>query len=834
VDPVSAAVIGWLTGQALTAGQEKLVRLLGSDKQQNALRKIVRASIGPAVAEVVAEDDRALVEEALVREGPGRGVPGTSEAVSLHGLVARLTGPRLAVLAEQGYLVDADRLSAVLARRIAAGIQADAARNGPLGPLAEWLRHQETIGELREVNQNLKKTLGQAGGHVAVHTLPADNAFFTGRDTELDRVPPAAARDTASIIAIDGMAGVGKTAFAVHAAHQVAAGFPDGQIFIRLHGHTPGQPPVEPAAALAALLGDLGVSAEQIPPGAEERAGLWRDRMAGKRTLLLLDDATGSEQVRPLLPGGAGTLVLVTSRRRLTALPEAMPITLGILEPEEAARLLVRLAGRDGLQPSAPGLADVVRLCGYLPLAISLTAGQLKHHPAWTVTDLAEDLDSAKNRIAALRAEDVSVAAAFDLSYRDLTAREQRMFRRLGLQPGPDIDAYAAAALDDVDLATARRLLDDLYVAHLADETARGRYRMHDLIREHAVALADADDPAERAAAMDRLLDYYAYCAQRADRHLARRSHTSVPAAIANPPDHAPDLSTPGQAVAWMQAEHANVHAAASHAAALGQPGHATAIAISMHGFLRTYGHWDQALDLHGTALAAARQARDRLGEAETLNNLGVIQRLTQDYPAADASLTRAMELYHELGHRLGEANALNYLGVIQRLRGDHARAKSSFTRALDIYRALGDLIGQANALNYLGVLQQATGELPDSADSQQQALGLYRQLGDRLGEANAFLGLGVVQRDLGTYPAAAASLQQAHDLYTEIGSRLGQANTLKYLGSVQELSGDYPAATASLEQALELYREQGNRQGQADALKYLRSVQGLSGRSRY
>jgi tetratricopeptide (TPR) repeat protein len=833
MDPVSAAVISWLTGQAMTAGQDTLVRLLGGDKQQNALRKIIAASIGAAVAEVVAADDRNLVEEALLRPGPDTATPETGDIVSLRGLIWRLISPRLQVLAEQGYHVDVDRLSAVAAAAMAAGIQADAAHGGVLGPAAQWLRHQETIGQLREVNQRLSQPI-QASVHLhspaesamaAVHTLPADNASFTGRAAELDRVRVVAA--SARILTVDGMAGIGKTAFAVHAAHQIAAGFPDGQIFIRLHGHTPGQQPTEPGAALAALLGNLGISAGQIPPGTEERAGLWRDRMAGKAVVLVLDDATGSEQVRPLLPGSAGTLVLVTSRRRLTALPEAVALTLDVLEPAEAADLLVRLTGRDGLEPSAAGVREVIRLCGYLPLAISLTAGHLKHHPAWTLTDLADDLDSAKNRIAAIRAEDVSVAAAFDLSYRDLTAGQQRMFRRLGLVPGPDFDAYAAAALGDTDLPTASRLLDDLYVAHLADEPARGRYRMHDLIREHAVALADADDPGERAQAINRLLDHYGCSARLADRHLARRSHTSVPIAITAPPAHAPDLSTPGRAVAWMQAERGNLHAAVMLAAQQGKPGLAAAIAVSMHGFLRTYGYWDQALELHNIALAAARGAGDRLSEAETLNNLGVIQRLSQDYPAASASLAEALALYRELSNPLGEANALNYLGVIQRLTKEYPQAKASFARALEIYSGLDDLIGQANAHNYLGVLQQATRDFSEAAVSQQQALGLYQRLDDRLGEANALLDLGVVQQHLSEYPAAAASLKRALDLYREMGSRLGQANALKYLGSVQTFSGDYPAAAENLRRALDLYQELGSGRGQADALRYLSSLPG-------
>jgi len=294
----------------------------------------------------------------------------------------------------------------------------------------------------------------------ATRALPRDTASFTGREGELARVLEALASEAAGdvvlgIHAIDGMAGIGKTALAVHAAHRLAGSFPDGQFFLLLHAHTPGQRPVDPADALASLLLTAGVPAAQIPPGLEARAARWRDYVAGKKVLLLLDDAAGHEQVRPLLPGTAGSLVLITSRRRLAALEDAAQISLDTLSPPEAAALLARLAARPEMCAGDAAVGEITRLCGYLPLAIGMLASQLRNHPAWTGAGLAAELAAARDRLALMHAENVSVAAAFGLSYADLTPGPRRLFRRLGLVPGPRIDAYAAAALDGTGLAIA-------------------------------------------------------------------------------------------------------------------------------------------------------------------------------------------------------------------------------------------------------------------------------------------------------------------------------------------------------------------------------------------
>jgi tetratricopeptide (TPR) repeat protein/transcriptional regulator with XRE-family HTH domain len=669
----------------------------------------------------------------------------------------------------------------------------------------------------------------------ATRALPRDIAAFTGRQAELAQLMETLADAAADggivgIHAIDGMAGIGKTTFAVHAAHRLAPSFPDGQFFLPLHAHTAGQRPVDPADALASLLLTAGVAAAQIPPGLEARAGRWRDQVAGKKILLLLDDAAGHEQVRPLLPGTAGSLVLVTSRRRLAALDDAAVISLDTLPPGEAAALLTRLAARPGLRATDPEVGDITRLCGYLPLAIAMLASQLRHHFAWTAAQLADGLAAAKDRLAVMHAENLSVATAFDLSYTDLTPGSQRLFRRLGLHPGTDIDAHATAALDDTTLDAVRRGLEGLYDQHLLTEPAPGRYRLHDLLREHAQALAASDDPADRDAATGRLLDYYLHTALSASQNFTIQM-TPIPSLSAGrQPAFVPVLSTPGQAATWLETERANLHAATAHAAATGRLQHAIAIPAAMADFLDVRGHWGQAAALHQTALTAARHAGDRAGQAGALTNLCSIQGSAGDYRSATASVTRALALYRDLGDRAGEANALNNLGLIQWLTGDHQAATASCRQALEMFRDLGHRYGQGDALFQLGAVQTTTGDYTAAAESLQQALALYRDIGHRLGQADALIQLGAVQTTTWDYTVAAESLQQALALYRDIGHRLGQADALLRLGIVQRLTGDYPAAAASYQQALKQFHDLGDRIGQAYARNELGLLRQLTG----
>jgi tetratricopeptide (TPR) repeat protein/transcriptional regulator with XRE-family HTH domain len=665
-----------------------------------------------------------------------------------------------------------------------------------------------------------------AAAAAAMRSLPRDVAAFTGRERELEQLAKSAlgAGGVVGIHAIGGMAGIGKTAFAVHAAHRLAGRFPGGQIFLPLHGHTPGQAPVAPADALASLLLMIGVPAAQVPAGLEPRAALWRDRVAGRPLLLILDDAAGSEQVRPLLPGGGGSLVLVTSRRHLSALDDATAISLDTLPPGEAAELLVRLAGRAGLSRSDPGVREITGLCGYLPLAVGMMGRQLHRHPAWSAGGRAAELAAARDRLALMETESLSVAAAFDLSYTNLSAGQQRLFRRLGLYPGADIDTYAAAALDGTSLSEARRALEALYDHYLLTEPVQARYRLHDLLREHARALAGRLDPEEdRVAATARLLDYYQHTAGTANGRITRRSRPGPAAAGSSAgPAEVPALTDMQQALEWVRGERASLLACLDYAAATGQHTRVTVLTAGVSGLLLHDGPWADAVTRHTVAVQAAHSLGDQLSEANALGDLANARRRTDDYPAAVQAYERALGQYRDLGDRLGQANVLSDLGDVRMSTDDYPGAERALEEALAAYRDLGDRLGQASVLHNLGELLRLTDDYPGAERALEEALAAYRDLGDRLGQANVFHTLGVVRMMTNDYPGAVAAQERALGIYRDHGAQLGQANALANLGLVWQITGDYPAAGQALENSLGLYRDLGARLGQATALSNL------------
>jgi transcriptional regulator with XRE-family HTH domain/tetratricopeptide (TPR) repeat protein len=645
----------------------------------------------------------------------------------------------------------------------------------------------------------------------ATRTLPHDVGTFTGRETELRQLREFTDADDSSgtplICVVHGMAGVGKSALAVHFAHEVADRFPDGQLYVRLHGHEVNGRPVEPVDVLSALLLAVDILPGAIPDGLEERAALWRSELAKRRVLLLLDDASGSKQIRPLLPGSGGTLVLVTSRQRLAELPEAADVPLETMSSGDAADLFVRIARRPSPQADSPAVAQVVASCGFLPLTITVAAGYLRQHHVWAVTDLAEALarnDGGLGRITADR-----VCDAFDLSYRNLAPGLRRFFRCLGLYPGSDIDSYAAAALAGVDLGTAQTLLDQLFDYHLIEEpAARGRYRFHDLIREHARAVAAEDPVTERLAAQQRLLAYYLQMARAADRQLARRTPSGLRDIAAEPPADAPQLHDPQDALVWMDADYLNLHAAADYAAASGLPEYAIAIPVAMVSYLYRRGHWRQGLDLSRLAQGAAGELGDDLSAARILTDIGWLQYMLADMRAARASLTEALALHGGLADPVGEGHALSHLGAADHSTGDYDAAARNWLAARTLYQRAGDVRGEAEVTHRLGVVQMSIGEYPAAIASQEAALAAYGALGDTIGQANVLAYLGHLHGAQGRYDDGIAEITRAEELFRDAEDQWNVAGCLYYRGAVEVAAGHIEWAAADLSRALEMYAD--------------------------
>ncbi|HEV2636213.1 MAG TPA: tetratricopeptide repeat protein [Actinocrinis sp.] len=664
------------------------------------------------------------------------------------------------------------------------------------------------------------------------HQLPGDTGTFTGRERELAEVLAVADAARAGgttgavvVAAIDGMAGIGKTAFAVHAAHLLADRYPDGQLFLDLHGHTKGLSPRDPADALATLLQTFGVPPAQIPADPEARAGMYRARLAGTRTLVLLDNASAEAQVRPLLPGDSGCLVLVTSRKRLKALDDAHALSLEVLPATDALALFREVAGPGRTTANDPLLEEIADLCGRLPLALRIAAALLRNRRSWTASHLAAKLREGRVGLEGFSDGDRDLVAVFDLSYQTIDDSQRRLFRRLGLVPGPDVDAYAAAALLGTGLAEAEQKLEDLVDHSLLTEPEAGRYHLHDLVREHARTRAAWQDPdEEREGAIDRLLDYYQYAAQLADAHLARLTPVYIPP-VGKAPDHAPTIDNREQAEAWMHKEQPNLAAGAELSASRLRPVHAVTLSAAMRAHLHTHGPWAQATQLYEAAVSAARTLGDHLGEANALNNLGDVLQLTGDRLGAVDALERAIALFQALGERRGEANSLMSLGSVRERTGAYLGAAQAGERALDLFRALGDRPGEANAVTNLGILRERTGDYPGATEALHRALRLFQALDDHQGEADALANLAFVRQMTGNYPGATSAYELALDLYREAGDRLGQATVLGKLGTLLRETGDYPGALTRLEKAMELHRALGDRQGEANALADLGGV---------
>ncbi|WP_219471289.1 AfsR/SARP family transcriptional regulator [Nonomuraea rhizosphaerae] len=658
--------------------------------------------------------------------------------------------------------------------------------------------------------------------------VPYDIPDFAGRTVELERI--AGLQPGTTILTIDGMAGIGKSALAIHAAHRLAERYPDGQLFVDLQAHTAGHEPVEAGAALETLSRQLGVPAERIPASLAARAALWRAELAERRVVIVLDNATDTDHVRPLLPGASDSLVLITSRRRLIDLDGARALSMDVLPVRDGERLFASIVG-ERAQAEPDAVLDVLQLCGFLPLAVRIAAARLHHRPRWTVGYLAGRLRDERRRLAELSTSDRGVAAAFTLSYQHLDAERQRMFRLLGVHPGRDIDAHAAGALAGIPADDAETLLEDLLDAHVLAQHEPGRYTFHDLLREHARATASAEEGDDvRHEALTRLFDHYRATA-------AAAIDVMFPfGKLRRPPVPDTDLEIMTfrgevEACAWLEVERANLVAVGTHAADGDWPAHAGQLAAILHPYLDGQARHADAITLHTKALEAARRRGDRAAEGRALLDLAWVYWRQGRYEESYETCRPALDLCREIGDRLGESRAHNTLGNVCLRQHDYERADHHLEQAVRLSREIGNRVGEAHTLSSLGISHDRQGRYPQALDHHRRALELHRQLGSRNGEARVLDLLGQVYQRHGQHEQARDHHRQALELYRELGCRSDEAAPLNGLGEVGRVAGDPDQAVTHHGDALAIALELGNRPEEARAHEGLAYVHREGGR---
>ncbi|WP_284744718.1 tetratricopeptide repeat protein [Amycolatopsis sp. RTGN1] len=680
-------------------------------------------------------------------------------------------------------------------------------------------------GYVTQWQQALRVLTGEirAAAQVRVQdALPPDLPGFTGRATELGRLRTGLRHSavTGEPVVISAIAGAGKTQLAVHAGHLLVRDeLVDRVLFVNLRGFhpDPAQPPAEPAAVLDGLLRTLGVSGRQIPYDLSARSAVYRDRLAGTRTLVVLDNAADADQVDPLLPRTAGCPVLVTSRRDLADLTAATRLAVDVFTPGESAAFLTQATTGVPAGGDPQALDRIARRCGHLPLALGLVTGHIRGTPGWTLTDHADRLDERHHQ----RRLDAGVELAFDLSYQHLPADGQRLLRLSALHPGQDLDDHAAAAVAGSDLPTAQALLRLLCRDHLVQEDAPGRYTMHDLVRAYATGRAgDEDPPPERHAALTRLFDFYlATAAIAVDTLYPAEAHRRprVPA----PGTPCPELTDSGTALAWLDTERPTLVAVTAHTAGAGWPAHTAQLSATLSPHLASRSVTD-ALAVHGYALHAARHTGDPTGQAHALTCLGFAQALLSRYGPAAEHLREALHLFRETGDPAEQARTLASLGAVEERLGRYQSATEHLQEALTLCGKSGDSAGKAFALNCLGVVETCLGRYAAAADHHEQALTLCRQGDDHSGEAGALRGLGIVEVRLGRYRQAADHLRRALARYRQLGARVGEARTLDSLGTLHTRLGLLAEAIELHREALAVFRVTGDRDGEAWAFNGL------------
>jgi DNA-binding SARP family transcriptional activator/transcriptional regulator with XRE-family HTH domain len=679
------------------------------------------------------------------------------------------------------------------------------------------LRQEVPVARRRGQHRSADMTARVMSSSAVPRQLPPAVPHFTGRAGELamlnallNRPGGAKATHAAVVIsAIDGTAGVGKTALAVHWAHRAASWFPDGQLYVNLRGYDPGQP-VSAADALAGFLRALDVPDRDIPADQDERAARYRSLLSRRRMLVVLDNASDVEQVRPLLPGTSACMALVTSRDALAGLVArdgATRLDLDLLPPGDAVALLRALVGgRADADPKAA--AALAAQCARLPLALRIAAELAVARPTISLDELARELAGQQQRLELLDAvgdDRTAIRAVFSWSYQNLGRPAARLFRLAGMHPGPSLTLRAAASLASTTPATARRLLDQLARAHLLTEQAPGRFGCHDLLRAYAIELATTTGSgAARRAALGRLLDYYLHTATAADRLLypvRRRIALAAP----RPGVTRDDLASHGQALAWLDAEHRGLLAAVSLAAEHGYDIHAWQLAFSLETFFYRRGHWRDWAATQHISLAAAYRLDD--GDARALAHSGVANALIQVGRPAEAlsHLATALRLREEAGDLYGQAQIHLYISRAMERQGRYREALARSRQALRLSQTAGASANpmQAQACNHVGWDLAMLGSYPQALRYCQRAVALNRQLGNKQQEPPALDSLAYVHRHLGHHAEAADCYRRAVELFDELGHRYEKAETLAYAGDAHHADGSLAAARQAWTQAL-------------------------------
>jgi tetratricopeptide (TPR) repeat protein/transcriptional regulator with XRE-family HTH domain len=738
--------------------------------------------------------------------------------------------------------------------------------------IADSLRLSTADAERLQDRARVRSGLGRTG---PANPLPDDSPDFTGRAEQvaaLRRVLTCERAEALTVVAISGRAGVGKTALAIHVAHQLAGHFPNGELYVNLRGAN--SRPSDAAEVLASLLGALGLHGSALPDDLEARIGLYRARLAKRRMLLLLDDAASITQLRPLLPGSSSCAVLITSRIRLGGLEGAHRLELDMLTRDEALELLRRLAGRAPVDAEPKAAARITRLCDQLPLALRIAGARLATRPGRPLRQLADRLADERSRLDSLGHGTLDVRSSISLSYRGLGHLERRAFRRLAMLDAPDFAPWVAAALLDLAPGAAEEAVERLNDARLldcsgTDESGQLRFRFHDLVRLYARERALADEARwEWGAALTRLLEVSRALAARAEQRLVASGPTSRAATLGPVLDAVCDQAPLDDAQAWFESEWQSLAGLAVQACAAGLHDLACDLAAALATSLEFRGYFDQCRRLFETLVVSVRRTDNRRALAVLLRGVGDLHLIQHRYPDALACYEEARSCFREVGDRQGEAAVVYGTGYVRRLQGayeealacfeeafvlwsgpgpglpagdrslalngigwvhfDQGRceaARSTFDDALSEARARGYPCGEARCLRSLGLVHQALGGLGEATAYLEQARQRFRELGDRASEVHAMLSLGDVYREQGRLEEARSVLTQCLCRYEEFGDRFNEATALKSLGELDLVQGELDAAADRLGRAARIYEQLGVPLGRSRALRSLDAV---------